>query len=122
MLHVLYNNYIISFGLGDGKNETILGNRAANIGHSEPTMWLDLSKVTGNKEKKHVVIHEFGHALGLDHEHKRSDLWKEIGDFIDVEKMKAEHGESFAINWGCDQKSENADATEYDPNSIMHYR
>ena len=37
---------------------------------------------------KYIVIHEFGHALGLGHEHQRSDFWELTKPYIDVTKMK----------------------------------
>ena len=40
----------------------------------KPTMVLNLFKME-KQEQKSMVIHEFGHALGLDHEHQRSDFW-----------------------------------------------
>ncbi len=32
-----------------------------------------------DKYKMSYVLHEFGHALGLDHEHQRSDFWDILG-------------------------------------------
>ena len=92
----------------------------------EPTMWLDLHTGGVNDDyKKHVVIHEFGHILGLTHEHQRSDFWKLIKPFIDQKKMKKDlklTDDQFKTDWGIDH-SRNVEgvSTEYDPTSIMHY-
>ena len=88
-------------------------------------MWLDLhSDAVDDVYKKCVVIHEFGHALGLGHEHQRSDFWKLIKPHVDVVSMKADLNISddyFDKNWGKEKAFGKGKATEYDPLSIMHY-
>ena len=78
-----------------------------------------------NNYKRHVVIHEFGHALGLGHEHQRSNFWESIKKYTDVQKMKEALGvtdDQFKVAWEADHKSESGYHTEeYDPDSIMHY-
>ena len=88
-------------------------------------MWLDLH--TGGVTdiyKKHIVVHEFGHILGLTHEHQRSDFWKHVGLYIDTDKMKKDLKVSdaeFGLDWLADHWNVGEDATDYDPRSIMHY-
>ena len=88
---------------------------------SLPTMVLAL-KGRPADEQKFLVIHEFGHALGLFHEHQRHDFWRVAGTVLDMDKMKSD----------CRMKTVNFDRdflptlpsgteTEYDPDSIMHY-
>jgi hypothetical protein len=83
-------------------------------------MWLDLG-AGDNSHKQHLVIHEFGHALGLGHEHQRPDFWELIGPFID--KKKVENDTDCSWDWNMDEYLEiNKDrATRYDSNSVMHY-
>ena len=86
-------------------------------------MWVNL-RSSGDDYKKHVVIHEFGHALGLGHEHQRSDFWKRLKscNCIDIGAIKSEVGEaSFKVNWGKDSDYKRKNATAYDPLSVMHY-
>lgn len=63
---------------------SVLGTDAKNISTRDATMnfgWLDNS--TEDKEFKRVVLHEFGHVLGLLHEHQSPSItinWKK--DFV----------------------------------------
>ena len=89
-------------------------------------MWLDLhSKPSDDRYKKHLVIHEFGHALGLGHEHQRSDFWKHIKRFVDLVEMETCLGVGDVYsdrNWGRDKDSKKGTCTpDYDPLSVMHY-
>ena len=99
-------------------------------------MHLDLSK-GGTLLKQRRVIHEFGHVLGLLHEHQRPDFWECISDYIDKDKMKRDKRadvknwpeskfETFwATNYVSVSKGQMTPTThvytEYDPESIMHY-
>ena len=91
-------------------------------------MWLNLGEKHDAK-KRRAVIHEFGHALGLSHEHKSplapdmlleevviNDLMKKHK--IDEQKAREKFQRNFkrAAQFGEDQW-----ATEYDANSIMQY-
>jgi hypothetical protein len=107
---------------GEGNSRTVIGRKAVKRPQDKPTMWLNLYSQSGDNYKKHIVIHEFGHALGLCHEHQRSNFWSLVEPYINVTKMKRELGlseTSFATNWGASQFSGGLDV-QYDPLSIMH--
>jgi len=81
-------------------------------------MSLNLTQNVHNN--KHIVIHEFGHALGLEHEHQRSMFWSIAVEHIDVNKMRNDITERFMYDY-CEQTQEGDETPEYDPDSIMHY-
>jgi hypothetical protein len=110
--------------VADGRRESLIGKRAQNVKHSEATMWLDLhSDGVEDDYKKHIVIHEFGHALGLAHEHQRSDFWKHIKPYVDITKMKKDLNmtdKGFKASWDSDLLLKTREFFAYDPHSIMH--
>ena len=87
-------------------------------------MQLDLSK-SDDCHKQHLVVHEFGHALGLGHEHQRPDFWKLIEPFVNENKMEKliEDMGACCSDWKMDKglKIEKGTATRYDSESVMHY-
>ena len=108
----------------DGHCRSYIWMESQSVMKDQPTMWLDLhtGKIT-DFYKKHVVIHEFGHILGLTHEYQRSDFWKLISPYIDTNLMKKDlkvTEKQFKIDWGVDQDLSGT-STDYDPTSIMHY-
>ena len=82
-------------------------------------MWLDLSGKDDNYNE-YLVVHEFGHALGLGHEHQRSDFRACVIPFLDETKMHESLGGRYN-DWDTDGKLDVRSATEYDPESVMHY-
>ena len=96
---------------------------------SKPTMVLNLRSHPAELQESRV-IYEFGHALGLEQEHQRSDFWDVVGKHIDMEAMKSDtfvqesDGQSFAKDWLAlkgKKKLPEESVPEYDPDSIMHY-
>lgn len=102
-----------------------IGSYAQRINWRKSTMNLQINDDTAEDELSRVVLHEFGHALGLLHEHRRGDsglVWNEN------EVYKYYTG--YPNFWKRDQVKEqvldpvyvrNPISTPYDPKSIMHY-
>ena len=112
-----------------GGNWSMVGMEATEVTDlKKPTMQLNLGGHTPDLQES-LVVHEFGHALGLEHEHQSSDFWDVVGEFLDVEKMKKDPQVSTAFEkqWarkastGSEEPSVNS-LSEYDPESIMHYK
>ena len=87
------------------------------------------------KIKKSLVIHMFGHALGLGHEHQRLDFWNGIRKYIDFKRMESDPrvndcffnknellnpGKKSGGKQGTSPKSTPV-KSNYDPDSIMHF-
>ncbi len=101
----------------NGASWSAVGVDAELVDKSEPTMVLGFVKGRSDYNE-HIAIHEFGHALGMEHEHQRSIFWSVAKKFIDVDKMKKDkriNGEY----WESLQRGDGSD--KYDPDSVMHY-
>ena len=102
--------------------------KSGAVKRTEPTVIFDFSQMGQDHEIKKLTKHEFGHALGLYHEHQNPK-------FLDVmrqcyqdakQMMKASPGLKLE-----DFKLQNLELSDYDPDfvkdiydseSIMHYR
>ncbi len=87
----------------------------AQTHQSDWTMQLNLYSMD-ERDQKSYVLHEFGHALGLEHEHQRSDFWVLLEDLLDYDPRGLGQYSSFMFEKGVNRLQ-----TEYDPDSIMHY-
>ncbi|QHD06809.1 M12 family metallopeptidase [Pseudomonas sp. R76] len=101
---------------------SVIGTEALNIPPNEPTMHIDYPPDTGNLSAN--ILHEFGHALGLLHEHQHPDRTLEFNIRETYKHFENEY------NWGVPRtyhnifkKADPADVitSPYDQQSIMHY-
>ncbi|XP_064383861.1 uncharacterized protein LOC135332882 isoform X2 [Halichondria panicea] len=84
---------------------------------TNPTMVLNLRGLPAHLQRS-LVIHEFGHALGLDHEHQRSDFWDAMSGYFERGNIPPTQASRVL------KKMDSIDfdqVLEYDPDSIMHY-
>ena len=73
-----------------------------------------------------MILHQFGHVLGLGHMHQGPQYWSIIAKFMDEEKMLESLNISkkeFDTQW-CKAECHGEDfyQHDYDEDSIMHYQ
>ncbi len=113
----------VSFTSGSG-NWSQIGKNSINVPQNQATMNLDFNSSTSEVSIRRVVLHEFGHSLGMVHEHQQpfsNILWKKSVVYA-----------YFANNFGWSAEKVNHNIfnkkdlvltqfTNYDPKSVMHY-
>jgi serralysin len=115
----------IAFQQGDG-SWSYLGTMCRQIPEAQPTMnygWL--TSLSDDDELRRVVLHEFGHALGLIHEHQnpeRGITWNEAAVVRDL-SGPPNNWDLATIKHNMFKKYERSEvtATDLDPHSIMMY-
>lgn len=114
----------ISFKKGVG-SWSYIGTEAKNAEPGEPTMNLALTERTPEFYVKSTIRHEFGHALGLKHEHQnwtKKFTWNEPAVLAHYAKSgwtqeRTVHNVLKRLN----DPNNTLRATEFDPKSIMLY-
>ena len=101
-----------------------VGTDANSVPPNQPTMNFTFGENYPLDFQRYLVIHEFGHVLGLQHEHQRSDFWNVASKFLDPAKMQNDPRMRFT-NFIRDiwelNSEEGEKMSKYDPDSIMHY-
>ena len=102
-------------------NWSSVGTAAKKVPLHAPTLHVDRNE--DSKEFRQTVLHEFGHALGLTHEHQHpeNDInWKKGFIYKGYEGPGVDRGviynNFFALPTGSQLLVKN-----YDPKSVMHY-
>ncbi len=106
-----------------GANNSEIGTDAYIIGQDQATMYLDFDDSTSDAICRRHILHEFGHALGLLHEHS-SPLVKINWNYDTLYSYYKKRN-----NWNKKEVDENVLSTygkaysngQYDEKSIMHY-
>lgn len=113
----------IRVAFGTDGHWSYIGKDNLNIPAADKTMNLQFTNATSEEEIRRVTLHEFGHALGLHHEHK-SPLANIPWNAPAVYNYYAQFGWSTAqVDFNILNKLTWAESqlTNYDAQSIMHY-
>ena len=85
-------------------------------------MVLNFDNMKDDDEIKTIIIHQFGHALGLGHSLQRPENWKILEKYVRKEKMMESYGlkdpKKFEVQWSGLAES---DQFCYQKESAMQY-
>lgn len=102
-----------------------VGNQAAEIERTEPTMNLGwLTAELDDASARQVILHEFGHALGLIHEHLHplaNIRWRRDQVIQDLRRTQNWDDSTIEANMFNAPDPSGVFATDPDPQSIMMY-
>lgn len=112
---------IVVSGQAKDGNWSAIGNDALRISPGEPTMMLGTDYKS--PDFTHIVLHEFGHALGLKHEHQHPDAGLDWNLPVVYREYRNLGYSNETIYLDVLKKLDRAEVrlTPYDRQSIMHY-
>lgn len=107
-----------------GGHNSMIGTLANNADPDEKTMNFDTTDFKTYTALRRTVLHEFGHAIGLLHEHYSPIAgipWNKEAVYADLKRTQGWDKETVDANLFQQYNVSYTNGTEYDRKSIMHY-
>jgi len=107
-----------------GGHNSVIGTLAISVPQDEKTVNFDTTDFKTYATMYRTVLHEFGHAIGLLHEHYSpvSGIhWNKQAVYEDLKKTQGWTKEMVDVNLFSEYNLTYTNGTKYDPKSIMHY-
>ena len=105
----------------------MIGSTAESVDKSDPTIVIRWTKDMKYDDLRPIIIHQFGHALGLGHVLMKESEWAILRDnkYVDTKKMMESYGvpdlDTFQVQW----TGQGMPASDYvcgDDQSVMQFR
>lgn len=117
----------IRISFDEGGSQSTVGTECNQVSQKEATMnfgWI--TENSTEEEIRQVVLHEFGHVIGLIHEHqspKASIPWDSAKVYKYYYETQAPPWDSAKVNWNIFRRysASSTNYSAYDSLSIMHY-
>lgn len=107
-----------------GGHNSLIGTMALGVAPDEKTMNFDTTDFRTYAAMYRTVLHEFGHAIGLLHEHYSpvSGIpWNKEAVYADLQRSQGWDKETVDVNLFGQYAVTYTNGTKYDRYSIMHY-
>lgn len=107
-----------------GGHNSLIGSMAISVPQDERTMNFDTTDFKTYAAMYRTVLHEFGHAIGLLHEHYSpiSGIhWNKDAVYRELKQTQGWTKEMVDVNLFQQYNVNYTNGTKYDPKSIMHY-
>jgi hypothetical protein len=114
----------ISFSSKISGQWSFIGTDALSVPTNQATMHFDLNEKFLTEHWIAIILHEFGHAFGLEHEHQHPDAnidWNTPAVYRECEKQSGWSKEKTYFNIFKKNDKSKSTTARYDPKSIMHY-
>ncbi|EJM84651.1 Astacin (Peptidase family M12A) [Pseudomonas sp. GM74] len=114
----------ISFSSKTSGHWSYVGTDALSVPSNQATMHFDLNAKFLTEHWIATILHEFGHAFGLEHEHQHPEAnidWNTPAVYRECEKQLGWPKEKTYFNIFKKNDKSKSTTAPYDPKSIMHY-
>lgn len=116
--------YEIRIAFANDGHWSHIGTQSLRVPQHQPSMNLQISAATPAHEMRRVILHEFGHALSLVHEHQnpRGGIpWNREAVYAYYWRTYRWEPDKVDINVFTPYEVDHVHASEFDPQSIMLY-